>query len=447
VQNAAQARPGLPGLETEALSARTLPESSATRFDLDVSLEETFDAAGAPAGLTGRLIAAADVFDAGTAARLAGWLDRVLGTVAAAPGIPLSAVEILDGAERDRLVHDWNDTATDVPGTSVVALFEAQAERAPDAIAVIDGDVEVSYADLDARANRLAARLTARGAGPEAVVAVALERGAELLAAVLGVLKAGAAYLVLDPAQPAGRLAAILDDAEPPLAVTNDAGRASLQAFTGPVLYIGSRAVPAETGVRPEPVRGAHPAYVVYTSGSTGRPKGVVVTHAGLVNTVTAGRARFGTGPGSRVAQFASATFDNFCLEWSIALCSGAALVVVPEAARLGDGLAEFITGRRITHASLPPAVLAGLRPDTVPAQLVVEVGGEACPPELAARWSRGRVLFNTYGPTETTVDATCWRARPDAPDAPIGAPIANTRAYVLDDHLRPVPVGVTGEL
>ncbi len=172
-----------------------------------------------------------------------------------------------------------------------------------------------------------------------------------------------------------------------------------------------------------------------------------MVTHAGFVNTVTAGRARFGTGPDSRVAQFASATFDNFCLEWSIALCSGAALVVVPEEARLGDGLAEFITGRRITHASLPPAVLAALRPDTVPAHVVVEVGGEACPPELAARWSRNRVLFNTYGPTETTVDATSWRARPDAPDTPIGAPIANTRAYVLDDRLRPVPAGVTGEL
>ncbi len=157
-----------------------------------------------------------------------------------------------------------------MPDTSVVALFEAQAERTPDAVAVIDGDVEVSYADLDARANRLAARLAARGASPDAVVAVALGRGAELMAAVLAVLKAGAAYLVLDPAQPAGRLASILDDAEPSLLVTTDAGRASVQAFTGPIVNIDSRAVPAETGPRPEPARGAHPAYVVYTSGSTG---------------------------------------------------------------------------------------------------------------------------------------------------------------------------------
>ncbi len=194
-------------------------------------------------------------------------------------------------------------------------------------------------------------------------------------------------------------------------------------------------------------MRGEHPAYVVYTSGSTSGPRRRAPARRFREHGGGGPRPLFETGPGSRVAQFASAGFDVFCLEWAVALTSGAALVTVPDEARLGEGLAEFIAGRDITHASLPPALLAALREDEIPERVVLEVGGEACPPEVAARWSRGRVLFNTYGPTETTVDATFWRARPDAPDVPIGAPIANTRTYVLDDHLRPVPVGVTGEL
>ncbi|WP_433325335.1 non-ribosomal peptide synthase/polyketide synthase [Spirillospora sp. CA-294931] len=448
VQNAAPAELVLPGLEAEGLAARALSESTATRFDLDVSVGESFDASGAPAGLAGRLVAAADLFEPRTAERLAGWLRRAVEALVAAPDAPVSAVEVLDGAEGDRIVRDWNATAAPAPDGFVPELFAAQAARTPDAAAVIDGGAETTYAELDARADRLARLLAARGTGPESVVAVAMERGADLMVALLAVLKAGGAYLVLDLALPAERAAFVLKDAGPRLVIADKAGAGTVEGFPGEILAVDAPDFAETPGHAVEAsVLGDHPAYVVYTSGSTGTPKGVVVTHAGFANTALAGRERFATAPGSRVAQFASAGFDNFCLEWSVALLSGAALVVVPDEARLGEALAGFVAGNGITHASLPPAVLASLRERSVPADVVIEVGGEACPPELASRWSRGRVLFNTYGPTETTVDAVSWRGESGAAGVPIGAPIRNTRAYVLDDRLRPVPVGVVGEL
>ena len=190
----------------------------------------------------------------------------------------------------------------------------------------------------------------------------------------------------------------------------------------------------------------AHPAYVIYTSGSTGPPKGVVVPHAGFAN-LAVSNARFEAGPGSRVAQFASASFDIFNSEWSMALLSGAMLVVVPAERRLGGELTGLFAERGVTHATLPPAVLATMDHRSVGTGVVLDVGGEACPPEVIERWSAGRTMFNTYGPTETTVDATVWRCRPGTGGVLIGAPIVNTRVFVLDGWLGPVPPGVAGEL
>jgi amino acid adenylation domain-containing protein len=251
----------------------------------------------------------------------------------------------------------------------------------------------------------------------------------------------------------------VLDDARPAVVLTSAARLPSLNGPAGgrvPLVAIDAPgALPdAESEAEAEagaglPVPGGpdtSAAYVVYTSGSTGAPKAVVVTRAGLANTV-AGLSRFGAGPGSRVAQFASATFDNFALEWTLALTSGAELVVVPPDARAGEDLVAVLTGRAVTHASLPPAVVAELEPGALPAGLVLEVGGEACPPAVAARWSEGRTLFNTYGPTETTVDATVWRCEPGARDVAIGRPITGARAFVLDPRLGLVPPGVEGDL
>ncbi|MFM9500392.1 AMP-binding protein, partial [Streptomyces galilaeus] len=189
-----------------------------------------------------------------------------------------------------------------------------------------------------------------------------------------------------------------------------------------------------------------HPAYVIYTSGSTGRPKGVVVSHVGVASLVAGHVRDLGVGPGARVAQFASAAFDTFGWEWLPALLSGAALVVVPGERRLGGVLPEFLSGAGVTHVTLPPAVLATLEEGSVGAGVVLVVAGEACSVEVVERWAGGRVMFNSYGPTETTVDATLWRCVVGGVVA-IGSPVVNTRVFVLDEWLRPVPVGVAGEL
>jgi amino acid adenylation domain-containing protein len=198
------------------------------------------------------------------------------------------------------------------------------------------------------------------------------------------------------------------------------------------------------------PLVPSHPAYVIYTSGSTGRPKGVVVTHESCAN-LSASHDWYGVRAGSRVAQFASVGFDMFCEEWLLALMRGAALVTVPADRRLGADLARFLVDRGVTHAALPPAVAATIPDGLLDAAFVLDVGGEACPPELVERWAaEGRTMFNTYGPTETTVDATVWRCSPGleaGAAVPIGRPVINTRAYVLDAALRPVPTGVVGEL
>ncbi|WP_344518027.1 amino acid adenylation domain-containing protein, partial [Streptomyces paradoxus] len=364
-------------------------------------------------------------------------------------------VDVLGEVERRRVLVEWNGSAVEVSRGTVPELFEAQVVRTPDAVAVVADGVEVSYAELDARADRLACLLVGQGVGPESLVAVVLERGVDLLVAVLGVLKAGAAFLPVDPAYPAERVAHMLGDARPVVVVGAVGTVGSVPASVSVLLIDAVETVAAladVAAVSPVAGRGAWlsacPAYVIYTSGSTGRPKGVVVSHAGFANMRAAAVARFGVGPGSRVAQFASLSFDNFCLEWSLALTSGAALVVVPAERRLGRELAGFFAEQQVTHATLPPAVLAGLEAGSVAEGVVLEVGGEACSPELVERWSGGgRVLFNTYGPTETTVDAVVWRCVPGGGEVPIGSPIGNARAYVVDGFLGPVPVGAVGEL
>ncbi|MET9701355.1 AMP-binding protein, partial [Streptomyces sp. NPDC006529] len=186
---------------------------------------------------------------------------------------------------------------------------------------------------------------------------------------------------------------------------------------------------------------------MIYTSGSTGRPKGVLVSHAGVASLVEGHVRYLGVGPGARVGQFASASFDTFGWEWLMALLSGASLVVIPRERRLGEALPRFLAEWGVTHVTLPPAVLATLDESSVGADVVLVVAGEACPPEVMARWGRGRVLFNSYGPTETTVDATLWRCDPGSAEVAIGSPVVNIRVYVLDEFLAPVPVGVAGEM
>jgi amino acid adenylation domain-containing protein len=442
VQNNARTSAALPGLRGSGVRAGT----GAARFDLDVALSEAADGQG----LRGRLMAAADLFDRGTAENIAGRFARVLAVVAADPAARLRHVEVLTPAERVQLVQAWNDTAAPVPGETLPGLFEAQVGRTPDAVALADGNASISYRELNGRAGRLAQALVARGAGPEQVVAVMMGRSAEVIIALLAVLKAGAAYLPVDPGYPAERISYMLADARPSAIVVTADGVAGVPPVEVPVVVADLGALAAgdlSDASQAARLLMAHPAYVIYTSGSTGMPKGVMVSHAGFAS-LAAGHARYiGAGAGHRVAQFASPSFDTFGWEWCMALLSGAALVVVPERRRLGTELGGFLAEAGITHATLPPAVLAMLDERSVSPATVMVTAGEACPPEVMARWSAGRVMFNSYGPTETTIDATLWRCDSEAGQVPIGAPVVNTRVFVLDQWLDPVPAGVTGEL
>ncbi|MDX6356712.1 MAG: hypothetical protein QOF98_3615, partial [Streptomyces sp.] len=316
---------------------------------------------------------------------------------------------------------------------TLAALFEAQVARTPDAPALVSAGETLDYAELNRRANRLAHHLIARGLGPEDLVGVRLPRSAELLVALLAITKAGAAYLPLDPAYPEERLAAMVGDAAPAL-VLGDVDPALDPALPG--------TDPTDAD-RVRPLRPAHPAYVIYTSGSTGRPKGVVVTHTGL-RALTAAHA---VGPGGRVLQFCSPSFDGSIGEICMSLLTGATLVVPDAGALVGAELTAFLDRMRITRVAMPPAVLSALPYAELPALSSILVAGDACPPELIGRWSAGRTLFNVYGPSESTVSATQSDPLTGPVEAPLGHPVPGTRVHLLDATLRPVPDGTEGEL
>jgi amino acid adenylation domain-containing protein len=455
VQNNAAASLGLPGLRVSAFP----PSGATAKFDVEISAGETFDAEGNPAGLTGVFIAADDLFDEGTTALLARRLVRVLTTLAAEPRTRVRDVDILDEAERTRLVEEWNQTDRAVTEATIPELFAAQVARDPRAVALVAGDERMSYAELDQRANRLARRLIGLGIGPETTAAVMMDRSVDLIVAQLAVLKAGGSYLPIGPGHPGERVSYMLSVARPLCVLTTATARSMVpDEVTVPVLVLDgpdeaarlAELDPTEPSdaERISALRPAHPAYVIFTSGSTGRPKGVVVSHAGVASLRETQAELLGFDSDSRVLQFASVSFDGATFEMLMALCGGGGLVLGSAHELLpGPALAELLTRQGVTHLVTPPSALAALEPDALPSVGTLVTVGEALNGETVARWAAGRRLLDGYGPTETTVAAAI--SRPLAPTDPpnLGGPIVNTRIYVLDDALRPVPVGVVGEL
>ncbi|MEU6222017.1 amino acid adenylation domain-containing protein, partial [Streptomyces sp. NPDC047022] len=455
VQNTGPATLELPGLRTGQLAAGP----TTVKFDLELGVTEVFDEQGAPAGLRGVLIAATDLFEPDTAERLAERLARVLAALVAAPDAPISSVDALAPDERDRVLVAWNDTARAVPAATVPQLFAGQLARDPEAIAVVFGDVELTYAELDARANRLARLLIDRGVGPESLVAVLADRSVELVVAYLAVWQAGAAYLPIDPAHPADRIGFMLADTAPVCLLTTEESQRSVPQDCGlPVLVLDGSQLAAETAgldataVTDAERRGAllpaHAAYVIYTSGSTGVPKGVVVSHQGVASLRQTQLERFAFDSDSRVLQFASLGFDGAAFEVLMALCNGGRLVMGTAQQLLpGPELVDLVARHGVTHLIAPPAALGALEPDSLPSVTTLAAVGEALGADLVAQWAPGRRFLDGYGPTETTVAAAISAPLAPGEQPNIGTPIVNTRVYVLDDALTPVPTGVAGEL
>ncbi|SEC47099.1 non-ribosomal peptide synthase domain TIGR01720/amino acid adenylation domain-containing protein [Amycolatopsis tolypomycina] len=457
LQNSPREATRLPGLETEEIP------QPATAANFDLTLEFQQDGGELRAALTYNT----DLFDAATIDRLAAHLGVLLAGLADDPDRPLARLPLIGPAERTLVLEEWNDTAVPVEPLSVPSLIAARARQTPDAVAVI-ADSSLTYAELDARASRLASVLAGYGIGPERLVALALPRSVEIVVAQLAVWKAGGAFVPVDPTYPIERISFMLSDARPALVLTL-AGLAppvpegvEVLALDDPALFDGepgdgasdvgkgatvaAAAVPAEptTAI---PVRPDHPAYVIYTSGSTGRPKGVVVTHAGLASFAAAEAEHFRVREGDRVLAYSSPSFDASVLELCLALPAGAALVVVPPEPLLGEPLGDFLGTHRITHTLIPPAALATVPATDLPDLRTLVVGGDACSAELVDRWAPGRRMINAYGPTESTIVATWSDPLVPGTPPPIGRPIPNTRVYVLDAVLEPVPIGVAGEL
>jgi amino acid adenylation domain-containing protein len=335
-------------------------------------------------------------------------------------------------------------------------LFEDRVDAAPTAVAVEAASTAVDYAVLDAEANRLAHHLVGLGAGPGRLVAICLDRGVAMMVAALAVLKSGAAYVPLDPHYPSPRLGEMLKDCGAMVVIVDDGAALRLPSHRARAVNLDREqaSIAAAPADRLEPKVGpGDPAYVIYTSGSTGTPKGVVVPHAGVENLAEVVACEFATGPGARVLQFASFSFDAWVAELAMSLLSGGTLVIAARAQLASPELLhDLLAEARIDVVTLPPSVLALLEPAGLAGLRTVCAAGETCSWEVARRWAApGRRFLNGYGPTEVTVAAAYHRLdrleRPDAVTVPIGAPIANKRAYVMDEQLRELPDGEPGEL
>ncbi len=370
-----------------------------------------------------------------------------------APDTPLHDIDLLPAEEAARL-RNRGSTARPIDEHALHRWFEIQAQRTPEALAVECGAQRLSYAELDLQANRLAHYLQTAGVAPERLVAVIATPGPQAMTAILATLKAGGAYLALDPCLPTARLMQLLADSAPLLVLADSAGVQQLGAAhdlkvcalddPAPAWKNLATTAPALPDLSPH-----HLAYVVYTSGSSGVPKAVLVEHHSTANLAAAQLAAFDTKPGDRVAQLAPHGVDTHVFEWLLALASGASLHVPPATqARSGESLHQWLAQSQITHAVLPPAVLQSLPRAPLPHLHTLIAAGDILPAALARHWAAGRRLFNAYGPSEATVWSTLHQCYADEHTPPaIGLPIANTRIYLLDAAGRLVPDGTPGEI
>jgi amino acid adenylation domain-containing protein len=502
-QNFERAELSLPGITVSGLDT----ENELSQFDLHLIVSDEYAADGAPAGVTGVLTYAHDVFDIETAMSIAQRLERLLTAVAQAPHTPLDSVEVLEPAERTRILTEWNATAHEIDSTTtLLTRFQARVRANPEATALVFENTALTYAELDTRVNRLARYLIDEGVGPDALVGLAIRRSTELVVAVYAVLTAGGAYVPIDPDHPADRISQILDTAHPHLVLTTARDRND-----GPTPAVGSPAEPVSASARPfrstasdaqspipeaddavgaaagapwsvshtrivvldgvdtsrfaghpvaesellAPLRDSNLAYVLFTSGSTGKPKGVAMSRAGVRNQIAWLLDRYELDSDDVYLQKSAAGFDLSVWGFFAPLAAGATLVLAtPDGHRDPLYLAELVAARRITVVDFVPSMLAMFAAHADADQLtslrLVLAIGEVLTPETvgALRAKSAAAVHNLYGPTEAAVSVTAWPAgAATGQTVPIGVPEWNSRVYVLDERLRPVAPGVPGEL
>jgi aspartate racemase len=459
LQNASVQTIGLPGLTLNPVEV----DSGTAHFDLTLHMADTEQ------GLIGTLAYNKDLFEAATITRMLGHFRTLLEAVVANPARRLSDLSLLCESERQQLLFEWNDTKTDYPGELCIhQLFEAQVERTPDAIAVVFENEQLTYSELNRRANRIAHHLLALGVGPEIPVGICLEPSSEMVLGLLGILKAGGVYLPLDPAYPKERLAFMLEAAQAPVILTRERLIVTLPEYDAKIVCLDSdrEAIAREGEGNPTgSTRTENLAYVIYTSGSTGQPKGVLVTHGSLASHCRDVQRYYELDPSDRVLQFASLSFDLSLEQILPTLIVGARLVMmgtdVWHTAEFHRKISEF----GLTVLNLPtgywqelarewadlPDLAFGIRP-----RLFI-VGGDIMLADALRLWQQTPMnsvrLLNAYGPTEATITATAFEVNPRPSEIatvqriPIGRPLANREIYILDKYGNPVPVGVPGEL
>ncbi|QIR36060.1 amino acid adenylation domain-containing protein [Tolypothrix sp. PCC 7910] len=441
----------LPGLKLSLFEF----DSKTAKFDLEFHLWQDLET------LKGQVVYNTDLFDQSTITRMVGHFQTLLESIVVNSKQRLSDLPLLTEGERQQLLIDWNNTKKTYPHNKCFhQLFEAQVEQNPDAIALnarsanalVFSDEQLSYKQLNIRSNQLAHHLQTIGLQTESLVGICVERSQEMIIGLLGIFKAGGAYLPLDPSLPQERLKFMLEDAQVSVVLTQEKLLKHFEEFSKPIICIDKDWAAITQNRQENPtncVTFENLAYVIYTSGTTGKPKGVLIEHRGLSNLVEAQIETFNLQSSNRILQFASLSFDASIFEIAMALQTGATLYLANKESLLpGQPLLQLLREKAITHVIPPPAVLAVLPTESLSTLQTIICAGESCTDDIVKRWwSSSRRFFNAYGPTEATVWSTVAEIKSVNKKPFIGRPITNTKIYILDKHLQPVPIGITGEL